>query len=130
MVVLCTGNRADKSKALATELIGTSKLWGNKGYSSSQLQQTLGEGNMQVIPSLRATMENRLMSMADKWLLCKCSVMESLPDELKNNCEVEHSRPCSHQHFLVHLFCALRAYPYLPKKPSLNFEHQLLPLAA
>ena len=115
MVVLCTGNRADKSKALATELIGTSKLWGNKGYSSSQLQQTLGEGNIQVIPSLRATMENKLTSMEDKWLLRKCSLMESLPDELKNNCEVEHSRHRSAQNFLVHLFSALTAYTYWPK---------------
>ena len=58
-------------------------------------------------------MKNKLMPMADKLLLGKGSVMESLPDELKHNCEVEHSRHCSCQHFLVHLFCALAAYTCL-----------------
>ena len=47
---LTAGTVADNSKALVTELVGTTKLWGkllgDKGYSSSQVQQTLGEGNI------------------------------------------------------------------------------------
>jgi hypothetical protein len=130
---LSAGNVADNSKALVSKLVGAKlwgKLFGDKGYISSQLQELLQERNLQLITSLRANMKNKLLPLEDKLLLRKRSLIESVNDELKNNCEVEHSRHRSSQHFLVHLFSALTAYTFLPKKPSLKFENQLLPLAA
>ena len=131
---LTAGNVADNSKALVSKLVGTTKLWGrlfgDKGYISTKLQELLRERNIQLITSLRGNMKNKLLPLEDKLLLRKRSLIESINDELKNNCEVEHSRHRSTQNFLVHLFAALTAYTFLPKKPSLKFENQLLPLAA
>lgn len=130
---LTAGNVADNSKTLVSKLVGE-KLWGkllgDKGYISTLLQELLRQRNVQLITSLRGNMKNKLLPMEDKLLLRKRSLIESVHDELKNNCEVEHSRHRSTQHFLVHLFSALTAYTFLPKKPSLKFENQLLPLAA
>ncbi len=113
---LTAGNVVDNSKALITTLVGTSKLWGkllgDKGYISTQLQETLRERNIQLITSLRGNMKNRTMPMEDKLLLRKRSLIESIKDELKNNCEVEHNRHRSSQHFPVHLFSALTAYTF------------------
>ncbi len=130
---LTAGNVADNSKALVSRLAGDKlwgKLFGDKGYISTQLFETLRERNIQLITSLRGNMKNKLLPLEDKLLLRKRSLIESINDELKNNCEVEHSRHRSSQNFLVHLFAALTAYTFLPKKPSLKFENQLLQLAA
>ncbi|MBD0286738.1 MAG: hypothetical protein ICV79_15110 [Flavisolibacter sp.] len=78
----------------------------------------LMQRNVQLITSLRSNMKNRLMPLEDKLLLGKRSLIESVNDELKNNCEVEHSRHRCAQNFLVHLFSALTAYTYLSKNLS------------
>ena len=130
---LSAGNVADNSKDLVMKLAGDKlwgKLFGDKGYISTPLLEALMERNIQLVTGLRTNMKNKLMPMEDKLLLRKRSVIESVNDALKNNCELEHSRHRSRQNFLVHLFSALTAYTYLPKKPSLKFENQLLQLAA
>ena len=67
-------------------------------------------------------MKNKLMNMADKILLRKRAIIECVNDELKNNCQIEHTRHRSVINFLVHLFSALTAYTFLPKKPALKFN--------
>jgi hypothetical protein len=62
------------------------------------------------------------MEMSDKILLRKRSVIETVNDELKNICQVEHSRHRSITNFLTNLIAGVIAYHFLPKKPSLKFE--------
>ena len=75
-------------------------------------------------------MKNSLMSVSDKILLRKRSLIETVNDELKNNlpdgsqvCQIEHSRHRSPANFLVNLVAGLVAYNFLPKKPRLNIEY-------
>lgn len=56
----------------------------------------------------------------DKLLLRKRSLIETINDQLKNICQIEHTRHRSPTHFLVHLLAGLIAYARQPKKPSLN----------
>ena len=67
-------------------------------------------------------MKNRLMEMNDKILLRKRSVIETVNHELKNICQVEHSRHRSVTNFLTNLIAGIIAYHYLHKKPSLKYE--------
>jgi hypothetical protein len=67
-------------------------------------------------------MKNSLMSMADKILLRKRSVIETVNDELKNICQVEHSRHRSVANFMTNLISGVIAYNFLPKKPSIKYE--------
>jgi hypothetical protein len=40
-------------------------------------------------------MHNHLLAVADKLLLRKRAIIESIVDQLKNICQIEHSRPRS-----------------------------------
>lgn len=95
------------------------KLYADKGYISQKLQQVLFVDGIHLITSIRNNMKNSLMSMADKILLRKRSVIETVNDELKNICQIEHSRHRSFANFIANLISAIAAYNFLPKKPSI-----------
>ena len=65
-------------------------------------------------------MKNKLMPMLDKILLRKRALSETVNDQLKNICQIEHTRHRSVANFVVNLLAALVAYTYQEKKPSLN----------
>ena len=48
--------------------------------------------------------------------------MESVYDELKSVCQIEHTRQISFENFLSNLISGLIVYSFLPKKPTLNIE--------
>ena len=105
------------------------RLFGDKGYLSAPLaeQLFLGQG-LRLITNLRKTMRNALMPFADKLLLRKRDLIETIFDQLKNVCQIEHSRHRSPINFLVHLFAGLAAYCHQPKKPSLGLDlHRRFP---
>jgi hypothetical protein len=62
------------------------------------------------------------MSLAEKILLRKRAIVESVVDELKNVCQIEHSRYRRFKNFIVDLISGLIAYSFLPKKPAIQFE--------
>ena len=72
-------------------------------------------------------MANKLMPLMDKLLLRKRALIESINDELKNMCQIEHTRHRSPANFLVNLFSGLVAYTFFPKKPSIRYPevHQI-----
>lgn len=77
------------------------------------------------ITQLRNNMKNSLMTLSDKILLRKRSVIETVNDELKNMCQVEHSRHRSIGNFITNLLSGLITYSFFDKKPSLNFQYAL-----
>ncbi len=58
--------------------------------------------------------------LQDKINLRKRAVIESVNDELKNICQIEHTRHRSFTNFITNLIAGLLAYSFLPKKPSIN----------
>jgi hypothetical protein len=98
------------------------KLYGNKGYISKSLFEKLFVGGIHLIIKLRMNMKNSLMLISDKILLRKRALIEFVIDELKNICQIEHTRHRSQEGFIINLLSGLIAYSYLPKKPSLNLE--------
>ena len=97
------------------------KLFADKGYINKKLMQTLFVNGIHLITQIRNNMKNSLMSIEDKILLRKRSVIETVNDQLKNICQVEHSRHRSFGNFLSNLISGLIAYCFLPKKPSIKF---------
>ena len=67
-------------------------------------------------------MKNSLMTISDKILLRKRSIIETVNDELKNICQIEHSRHRSFTNFLSNIVAGLIAYSFLPKKPSIKYQ--------
>ena len=62
------------------------------------------------------------MTLADKVLLRKRAIIETVNEELKNSCQIEHSRHRSFGNFLTNLISGLIAYSFLPKKPSVKYQ--------
>ena len=69
-------------------------------------------------------MKNRLMPIMDKLLLRKRSVIETVNDQLKNLCDIEHSRSRSPINFMVNMIAGLIRYTYFEKLPSINFSEK------
>ena len=74
-----------------------------------------------MITKLKKNVANKLMPLMDKLLLRKRALIESINDELKNMCQIEHTRHRSPINFLVNLFSGLVAYTFFPKKPSIRY---------
>jgi hypothetical protein len=126
---LTPGNVDDRQpvEQLARDLWG--KLFGDKGYISQPLFERLYQRGVQLITHLRGNMKNMLMDGWDKLLLRKRSLIETINDQLKNICQIEHTRHRSPTNFLVHLLAGLIAYTRQPKKPSLNLGPDQTPPA-
>ena len=60
------------------------------------------------------------MLLHDRIMLRKRAVIESVNDELKNLCQIEHTRDRSFDNFIVNMLSALAAYSFFDKKPSIN----------
>ena len=123
---LTAGNVDDRKPVpdLVKNLIG--KLFGDKGYISEKLSdELLGQG-MQLITRLKKNMKNKFIPLFDKLLLRKRAIVESVNDQLKNICQVEHTRHRSIWNFAANILAALCAYALQPKKPSLNLKTQKL----
>jgi hypothetical protein len=114
------GNVDDRAPVpdLTKHLFGA--LFGDRGYISGKLVERLLKQNVQLVTKIKKKMKNRLMSVVDKILLRKRSIIETVIDQLKNISQIEHTRHRSLTNFLVNLLAGLIAYTYQEKKPSLN----------
>jgi len=121
---LTKGNVDDRNQevlnVLTKDLFG--KLFADKGYISQKLFEVLFNDGVHLVTGIKSNMKNSLMSVRDKILLRKRSVIETINDELKNICHVEHSRHRSTHNFIMNIISALVAYCFFPKKPSINVE--------
>lgn len=119
---LTTANTDDRKPVpdLTQNLWG--KLFGDKGYVSQSLFEQLYQQGLQLIARSRKNMKNRLLPLIDKILLRKRAIIESVNDQLKNICQIQHTRHRSVWNFLVNLLGGLVAYTYHPLKPSLDLE--------
>jgi hypothetical protein len=106
----------------------TGKLFGDRGYISQTLFETLLEQDLRLITKLRKTMRNKLLPLADKLLLRKRALIETINDQLKNISQIEHTRHRSVTNCMVNLLAGLVAYTHQPKKPSLNLSQNQLKL--
>lgn len=121
-VRLTPGNTDDRRPVpgLVKGLFG--KLFGDKGYISQPLFETLYGDGIQLVTRLKTNMKNRLASMFDKIMLRKRAIIESVVDQLKNISQIEHTRHRSTANCFVNLLAGLVAYTWREKKPSLNIR--------
>ena len=109
-----------KDSEFTEKLFG--KLFADRGYISQDLFEKLFVDDIHLVTKIKKNMKNSLMNLHDKILLRKRSVIETVNDELKNVCNIEHTRHRSVDNFATNLLAGLIAYNLLPKKPSMNIE--------
>ena len=122
--VLTPGNCDDreplKNRKFTERLFG--KLFADRGYISQELFEMLFVNDIHLVTKIKKNMKNSLMNLYDKIMLRKRAVIETVNDELKNVCQIEHTRQRSIDNFASNLFAGLIAYNLMPKKPELNIE--------
>ena len=117
-----------KDKDFTNRLFG--KIFADRGYISQELFEELFVDDIHLVTKLKKNMKNSLMNLYDKILLRKRALIETVNDELKNVCNIEHTRHRSIDNFASNLIAGLIAYNLagliaynlLPKKPSMNID--------
>src|ERR1039458_163372 len=66
------------------------KLFGDRGYISSDLFKALWEQKVHLVTGIRRNMKNRLMPLMDKIMLRGRSIIETINDQLKNTEQIEN----------------------------------------
>lgn len=98
------------------------KIYGDKGYIGKDLFEQLFVDGVHLVTKIRKNMKNSLMLMQDRIMLRKRALIETINDELKNQCQIEHTRHRSFENFITNLLSGLIAYSFFDKKPSLNLD--------
>lgn len=119
-VHITTGNTDDRKPVMALVNHLKGKIFGDKGYISAKLAAELAELGLQLITTLKKNMKKQNIPIADRIMLRKRAVIESVNDLLKNFFQIEHSRHRSVSGFVTNLFSALIAYTFYPKKPHMR----------
>lgn len=116
---LTPGNVDDRKPLpdLVTGLFG--QLYADKGYLSSSLTQQLKMIGLSLITKVRRNMKPVAHSEFDRAILRRRSIIETVFDELKNLCQIEHTRHRSPSNFIVNLLAGVVAYCLMPSKPKL-----------
>ena len=104
------------------------KLYGDKGYISKDLFEKLFVDGVHLITKIKKNMKNSLMLLQDKIALRKRALIETVNDELKNICQIEHTRHRSFENFTTNLLSRLIAYSFFDKKPSINLQEDIVDL--
>lgn len=121
-VKLTPGNVNDRKPLpdLCTSLFG--KLYGDKGYLSKGLTEQLCKQGIDLITKVRKNMKPVELHPFDQAMLRQRGLIETVFDELKNLCQIEHTRHRSVTNFLVNLMAGLVAYCLFPYKPQLPLD--------
>lgn len=138
-VCFSPGNVSDNNAAVVQALCNLvdagGKIFGDAGYVSQKLFETLYEQGIQLITKIRKNMKNKLMPLQDKILLKKRSLVETVIDLLKNWMDLWHNRHRSIDNAFNNMLACLAAYNFMDKKPSIKLKkrefmlslHNLLP---
>ena len=104
-------------------------LFGDKAYLFQKVFKKLDERGLKLVTKIRSNMKNKLINPWEKMMLQLRGLIESVNNQLKNGCQIEHHRHRSPINFLANLFGGLAAYQLQPKKPSIRWPfHQKPPV--
>jgi transposase len=113
------GNVDDRKPVahLCRNLFG--QVYADKGYVAQWLVERLRQQQVVFITKVRKNMKPVQHTSFDQALLRRRSLVETVFDELKNLCQVEHTRHRSYGGFLVNLMAGIIAYCLASNKPHL-----------
>lgn len=127
--VITAGNIADNNETVIRSMTKRlhGKTFGDRGYLlRPKLFQKLYQKDVHMITKIRENMVNKLMLFADKLMLRRRGLIETVGAVLKEDCNIQHSRYRSPVTFVINVFSALVAYCLNPKKPSIRKKEPIL----
>jgi len=123
--VITQGNVDDRQPLSMESFIRkvSGKLYADRGYVSQKLAEMLFVDGIHFVAKMRNNMKGGELPLQDRLMLRKRAVIESVNDELKNICQIEHTRHRCFANFITNLIAGLLAYSFLPKKPSIKMDY-------
>jgi len=95
-------------------------LFADKGYIAKWLTETLGDMGVKLVTTVKKNMKRVSLTPFEKAVLRRRSLIETVFDQLKNLCQVEHTRHRSDFNFAVNLMAGIVAYCLSEDKPTLS----------
>jgi transposase len=121
-----TAGNLDGRKALASRTGNWfGKLFADKDYVAQWLTQWCQERGFEWVTKVRKNMKPPKHSAFDRAILSSRSLAETVFDELKNLCQIEHTRHRSPMGFAAPLLAGILAYCLFPNKPQLSLQQHL-----
>lgn len=99
--------------------------FGDRGYISKEKYQKLLAKGLCLITKLKKNMKSRPLTALQALFLSKRGIVETVIDQLKALCHIQHTRHRSPTNFLVNLVSGLAAYVLRPRKPSIRLPLKL-----
>jgi hypothetical protein len=113
------GNVDDRKGLLAIASNVFGKLYAGKGYIGKEFARKMKDKGIDLVTRVRKSMLEVVHSQFDQALLRKHFLVETVFDELKNLCQIEHTRYRSPMNFAVNLMAGIVAYCLQPVKPRI-----------
>lgn len=95
---------------------------GDKGYISKKMGAKLAKAGVNFITKTKKNMKPVNRSAFESFFLAKRAVIEAVIGQLKEICQIEHSRHRNPDNFLINLLAALAAYCFKSRKPSIDLK--------
>jgi hypothetical protein len=89
--------------------------FGDRGYISKKKAQALLENGLCLMTKLKKNMKPRALSALQTFFLAKRGIIETVIDQLKALCYIQHTRHRSPTNFLANLLSGLAAYTSSPQ---------------
>ena len=105
-------------------------LFGDKGYLGKEFWERLKKQSMELFTKVKKNMKKKVMNVTQKFYLSKRGLIETVNDQLKNICQIEHTRHRKPVNAFVNLVSGLIAYTFRPRKPSIKNDKLFKPMLA
>lgn len=94
---------------------------GDKGYLSKKKEENLLQKGLRFITKVRRNMKEKALSAFEKLFLGKRGLVETVIDQLKSICQIQHTRHRKPDNFVINVLSGLIAYRLKPRKPTVKF---------
>ena len=120
---LTPGNVDDRKpvRKMTEHIMGL--LFGDKGYIDKNLFHDLFQRGLKLVTGIKSSMKNKLLSLKEKILLRKRSIIETVNSVIKKDFQISHTRHRSPINAFIHIFSTLVAYCFKSQKPSIKFAN-------
>ena len=95
-------------------------LFGDKGYLGKEFIEKLKAQSIDIFTKVKKNMKKRMINLTQQFYLSKRGLIETVNDQLKNICHIEHTRHRKPANAFVNLVSGLIAYSFKPRKPSIK----------
>ena len=102
---------------------------GDKGYISKEKADRLEKKGLRFLTRVRCNMAEKVMTGFEKFFLAQRAIIETIIDQLKGLCQIEHSRHRKPDNFLMNLVSGLMPYMLRPRKPVIQMPKKLNKMA-